>query len=97
LDEDFLFYGKSLSQLIFAYPQMLASEIEKTDRNTILNASLSDLTDHFVAKFICDIPRLQVDQAHQLDPQDVAIDVSYDISRSFRDSGADLPPEKSSA
>ena len=85
--EDLLFYGQSLSQLLFAYPQMLAAEIEKTDRNTILNASLSDLTDHFVSKFICDIPRLRLDQAHQLDPQDVPIDVSYDISRSFRDDG----------
>lgn len=85
--EELLFYGKSLSQLLFAYPQMLVGEIEKTDRNTILNASLSDLTDHFVSKFICDIPRLRLDQAHQLDPQDVPIDVSYDISRSFRDDG----------
>jgi hypothetical protein len=87
LREDLLFYGKSLQQLLFAYPQLLASEIEKTDRNTILNASLSDLIDHFVSKFICDIPRLRLDQAHQLDPQDVPIDVSYDISRSFRDGG----------
>lgn len=87
MQEELLFYGRRLSDLLFAYPQMLAKAIEATDRNTILNASLSDLTDHFVSKFICDIPKLHLDQAHQLDPQDVPIDVSYDIRRSFRDEG----------
>jgi hypothetical protein len=87
LREELLFYGRSLSDLLFAYPKMLAKEIEETDRNTILNASLSDLTDHFVSKFTCDIPRLRLDLAHQLDPQDVPIDVSHDITRFFHDDG----------
>lgn len=87
MPEELLFYGKPLFQLLYAYPALLAKAIDETDRNTILNASLSDLTDHFVSKFICDIPRLRTDQAHQLDPQDVPIDVSYDISRVWHDDG----------
>jgi hypothetical protein len=87
LRQDLLFYGQHLSGLLFAYPDMLTKDIEGVSRNAILNTSLSDLADHLVAKYTCDIPRLRPDLAHQLDPEDVPIDVSYDISRSFRDDG----------
>jgi hypothetical protein len=87
LREELLFYGRRLWDLVFGYPDLLAKEIEKTDRNTILNASLNDLADHFISKFTFDIPRLRLDLVHQLDPRDVAIDVSYDRSRYFRGDG----------
>lgn len=85
--EALLFYGRLLSDLVFAYPELLPKEIEKTDRNTLLNASQSDLADHFISKFTFDIPRLRLDLVHQLDPRDVAIDVSYDRRRYFRTDG----------
>jgi hypothetical protein len=87
LREDLLFYGRSLSDLVFGYPELLAKEIAETDRNTILNSSLSDIADHFISKFTFDIPRLRLDLAHQLDPRDVPIDVSYDRSRFFHEDG----------
>jgi hypothetical protein len=87
LRQELLFYGRSLSDLVFGVPDQLAKEIAETDRNTVLNTSPSDLADHFVSKFTFDIPRLRVDLAHQLDPRDVPIDVSYDQSRYFREEG----------
>jgi hypothetical protein len=88
MEEELLFYGRArLSDVLYAYPQQLAKDVEETDRNRILNASLSDLVDHFVSKYFLDVPRLRHDEAHLLDPQDTKIDVSYDRSRYFREPG----------
>jgi len=88
MEEELLFYSRAhLSAVLYAYPQQLARDVEETDRNRILNASLSDLVDHFVSKYFLDVPRLRRDEAHLLDPQDAKIDVSYDFSRSFREPG----------
>lgn len=88
MEEELLFLGRaSLSDLVYAYPRQLAKDVEETDRNKILNASLSDLVDHFVSKYFLDVPRLRRDEAHLLDPQDAKIDVSYDRSRYFREEG----------
>lgn len=88
MNDDLLFYGRArLWDLIYAYPQQLAKDIDGTDRSKILNASVSDLVDHFVSKYILDVPRLRRDEAHLLDPQDVQIDVSHDPTRYFREGG----------
>jgi hypothetical protein len=88
LRQDLLFYGKrSLSDLLYAYPKMLAKEIEETDRNKILNASLSDLVDHFVSKFLLDVPKLKIEEAHSLEPEDIKVDVSRDFTRAIHGPG----------
>ena len=88
MEEGLLFYGRtSLSDLLYVYPKQLARDVEETDRNRILNASLSDLVQHFVSKYFLDVPKLRRDEAHLLDPQDAKIDVSYDHSRRFRGPG----------
>lgn len=88
MEEDLLFYRRgSLYDFLSACSRQLPQEIEGAERNTILNASLSDLVDHFVARYFLDVPRLRLDEAHSLEPQDVQIDVSYDRSRYFRDEG----------
>jgi hypothetical protein len=88
MEEDLLFYRRgSLSDFLYAWSRQLPREIEETDRNTILNASPSDLADHLVSKYFLDVPRLRRDEAHSLEPQDAQLDVSYDRSRYFRDEG----------
>ena len=88
MEEDLLFHRRgSLSDFLYALSRQLPREIQETDRNTILNASPSDLVDHFVSKYFLDVPRLRRDEAHSLEPQDAQIDVSYDRSRYFRDEG----------
>jgi len=88
MSEELLFYGRGrLSDLLFASPQMLAKDVAETNRDTILKASVNDLTDHFVSKYFLDVPRLRRDEQHVLDPQDTEIDVSHDRSRYFRGPG----------
>jgi hypothetical protein len=88
MEEELLFYGRvRLADVVYAYPQHLLKDINETDRDKVLNASLSDLVDHFVSKYFLDVPRLRRDEVHLLDPQDVKIDVSYDRSRYFREPG----------
>ncbi len=88
MEEDLLFYGRvRLYDLLFGYQKQLPKDVEETDRNRILNASLTDLVDHFVSKYFLDVPRLRLDEKHLLEPQDAKIDVSYDRSRYFREPG----------
>ncbi len=87
MHQDLLFNRQPLSDLLFAWPKMLAKDIEGLDRNAVLNASLSDLADHLVSKFTLDVPRLLLDKAHIRDPEDAQIDVSHDFTRYFHGPG----------
>lgn len=83
-----LFNDGTLSSLVMSYPDRLAKEIGELDRNKVLNGSLSDICDAFVARYRLDVPRLKQDEIYSLDPQDAKIDVSWDRTRYFRDEGS---------
>jgi len=88
MEDELLFYGHGgLSGLVYAYQRKLAEEIHETDRNTLLQVSQNDLTEHFISKYFLDVPRLRREEAHVLDPQDTKIDVSHDRGRDFREPG----------
>jgi hypothetical protein len=72
---------------LFALPQALIEEVNKIDRNQLLNASLNDLQDQVVSSFWFDIPRLRMGEIRSLPPEDVRIDVSGDRSRMWRTPG----------
>jgi hypothetical protein len=82
-----LFNDGTLSSLVMAYPDRLMTEIRALDRNKVLNGSLTDICDAFVAKYRLEVPRLKTDEIYSLDPQDAQIDVSGDRSRYFRGEG----------
>lgn len=71
-----LFWGAELSTLLQQRKAGLEAEIKGMERNYILNASEQDLTDALVEKYSVEVPELQEDKIHVLDPIDVSVDVS---------------------
>ena len=83
---DLLFCGRSLSDLIRAYPQLMRDEVDKWEENKILAASETDLIDYLVEKYILNGPKLRPREEWNVVSEDTKVDVSHDFRRGgYRD------------
>ena len=84
-DNDLLFYGQNLGDLIRLYERQLREEVEAWERNKVLAASESDLITYLVEKYTLHPPRLLRDNIHIESEGEASIDVSGDPLRYVRD------------
>ena len=78
---DLLFNRSRLSDLIGAYPGAMQDEVDGWDRNKVLAASESDLTDYLVQKYTLDVPGLRAREEWDSAADEVKVDVSHDFRR----------------
>jgi hypothetical protein len=81
---DYLFAHDKLSEYLAHRRAAMLEEIERYDRNKLLNSNQEALRDYFVEKFGCDIPELHEGEL-RADESEARIDVSRNFDRMISD------------
>ena len=82
-----LFDQGHLSEVIQSGEAQASKEIGALGEDKILKTSVSDLAEYFGGRFYLDVPRLKLDEAHTLPPEQIEAEQPYSRDMDFRYGG----------